>query len=121
MRVDRLPDTTTQSLNHALAALTQTAADVFVFSGSRFHHAGRTVLNFAKFKQARVVRQIEARLKDLKDILITSHNGRFIGENAEPLLAEFHFRQKYRKNHTSFIAKRVLELLLREDEGCSEK
>lgn len=113
VRAVRLKDSHQATLVQTIETNTK-SGKVFFFSGGRYR-AETGSLDFETFKKREVSKKLDARLKILKRILITSHNGRLSEASADPVLAEFNFREEMRLNQTRYIADRVLELLLQEN------
>jgi hypothetical protein len=112
MRAVRLANNTEEVLASAVRNETQKAAKVYGFTRSRCQ--GTIPINYKTFSADRVGASPELvqRLRQLKGILVQSAKGKFQGEKADGLLAEFCFRQAYRLNKTDHIAGKLLELLL---------
>lgn len=111
-RVIRLGDASPTTLASVAKKEIGTASVVFVFEGSRC--IGTATLSLEEFLKNvdRAGGQFSERLAELRALLVSGPHGKGGTEQIDRLLAEYHFRQSLRVQHTRYIADRLLELLL---------
>jgi hypothetical protein len=112
IRVIRLGDASTTTLASVAKKEIGSASCVFVFEGSR--SLGTATLSQEEFLKNvdRAGGQFSERLAELRALLVSGPHGRGDAKQMDRLLAEYHFRQSLRVQHTRYIADRLLELLL---------
>ncbi len=112
IRVVRLADDAPTTLASVAKKEIGAAPVVFVFAGSRC--IGTTTLSLEEFLKNvdRAGGQFAERLAELRALLVSGPHGKGGPDQMDRLLAEYHFRQSLRVQHTRYIADRLLELLL---------
>ena len=101
------------TLSTAVREATDGATGVYVFEGSRC--VGDKRLNYEAFvsEKNRAGADLLKIMNRLRHLLHTVPQGRVNGLDADGHIAEFNFRHHYRKGHSSYIADRLLEHILK--------
>jgi hypothetical protein len=111
--VERLNNNHNETLSTAVREATDGATGVYVFEGSRC--VGDKRLNYEAFvsEKNRAGADLLKIMNRLRHLLHTVPQGRVNGPDADGHIAEFNFRHHYRKGHSSYIADRLLEHILK--------
>jgi hypothetical protein len=111
--VKRLNDNLDDTLATAVREAADGATNVYVFEGSRC--TGEKRLNYKAFvsERNRAGADLVTLTNRLRHLLHTLPQGSVNGPNADGHIAEFNLRHHYRKSHSSYIADRLLEQILK--------